>query len=137
MILASHHTQSRKNPKNSIGSYVKNGYIDSYMVEITPQELKTRLDKGGEFVLIDVREQDEFDICHLDNAVLVPLSQFQQQIEDLKSYTNKEVVCYCHHGTRSLQAALWMLKNGFNNVKSLKGGIDLWAREIEPEMERY
>lgn len=105
------------------------------MLEITSNELKSRLDKGENLLLLDVREPDEFDICRLENAQLIPMRQLPGRLNEINS--KQAIVCYCHHGVRSLQAATWLFKNGFKNVKSLRGGIDHWAEVIEPEMERY
>ena len=102
---------------------------------IQAEELKKVLDEGKNVLLLDVREPDEYDICHLENAHLIPMRDLPKRIIELNP--GQQTVCYCHHGIRSLQAAQWLSKNGFKNVKSLAGGIDQWAERIEPEMERY
>ena len=104
-------------------------------MEITPQELKSKMDQGEKITLIDVREPEEYALCFLKGAKLISLNELPERFAELNS--NDFTVLYCHLGGRSLQAALWLKQNGFQNVWSLKGGIDAWAQTIEPAMERY
>ncbi len=103
--------------------------------EISPEELKLKLDRGEKITLIDVREADEYEICHLKEAKLIPLRQIPNCMAELNP--DQLTVLYCHHGMRSAQAALWLMQNGIQNVASLNGGIDAWAQQVDPEMERY
>ncbi len=103
--------------------------------EISPEDLKMKLDQGEPMTLIDVREPDEFEICRLAKAKLIPLRQIPNCLGEFGA--DELIVLYCHHGIRSAQAALWLKQNGLKNVVSLCGGIDAWAQEIDPEMERY
>ena len=108
--------------------------------EITPQELAARLRNGNRPYLLDVREPDEWEIVHIDGAVLMPITVLAEQgasalPPDLKPDT--EVVVYCHHGARSAQVTAWLLRNGYTNVKNLSGGIDEYAVAVEPPLPRY
>ena len=103
--------------------------------EISVQELKAKLDHGEPIQLIDVREPMEHQIVCLEEAQLIPMNDLPQHIEGLDS--NHEIILYCHHGMRSMQAAYYLYQNGFQNVKSLTGGIDQWAIEIDPTLNRY
>ena len=103
--------------------------------EISAEELKTKLDNGEKITLVDVRETDEYEICHLEGAKLIPLRQLPKHLNEINK--NQPIIFYCHYGMRSAQAVLWLNQNGFANVANLRGGIDEWARTIEPEMERY
>ncbi len=103
--------------------------------EISVEELKLKLDRNEEIVIIDVREPDEYEICHLEDAKLIPIRQLPNQLKELNP--NQPTVLYCHHGIRSAQAALWLAQNGFTHAMSLRGGIDEWALKIDSEMERY
>lgn len=103
--------------------------------EMSADELKTKLDNRENIILIDVRETDEYEICHLEQAKLIPLRQLPKHLNEINK--NQLIIIYCHHGPRSAQAALWLNQNGFVNVASLRGGIDEWAQRVEPEMERY
>ena len=103
--------------------------------EISPAELQAKLIAKMPLILIDVREKEEYDICCLKEAQLISIRDLPSRAGELDA--GAEMVLYCHHGMRSLQAALWLRKNGFPNVKSLSGGIEAWAEEIDPSMERY
>ena len=104
-------------------------------LEISSEELKSKLDKQEQLTIIDVREPDEYEICHLKTAKLIPLRQIPSCLSELNP--NGLTVLYCHHGIRSAQATLWFQKMGFENAKNLEGGIDAWAERIDPLMERY
>jgi len=103
-------------------------------VEITPEELKERLERD-DVVLVDVREPHEWDICHIEGAKLIPLSEFTRRINELDSAS--EIVLYCHHGQRSMRALRFLEKAGFRKLWNLKGGIDAWALSVDPDMPRY
>ncbi len=103
--------------------------------EISPDELQLKLNRGEKITLIDVRGADEYEICHLEGAKLIPLKQIPNCLPELDP-TNLTVL-YCHYGMRSAQATLWLMQNGISNVANLTGGIDAWAQQIDPEMERY
>ena len=102
--------------------------------EITPEELKSLLD-AKKVKVIDVREPNEYDICHLEGAKLIPLSQFTQRIGELDSAD--ELVLHCHKGVRSMKALELLRSAGFKKVKSLRGGIEAWADKIDSSMARY
>ncbi len=103
--------------------------------EISPQELKQKLDENNSVILLDVREQSEYDIVHLEDAQLIPLNTLPQHIDSLPS--DQEIVVYCHHGQRSLYATAYLHQNGYTNAKNLIGGIDQWATEIDTTLRRY
>ena len=103
--------------------------------EISPQELKQKLDENDSVFLLDVREQSEYDIVHLDDAQLIPLNTLPHKIDSLPS--DQEIIVYCHHGQRSLYATTFLHQNGFTEAKNLTGGIDQWAAEIDTKLRRY
>ena len=103
--------------------------------EISPEALKQKLDANESVLLLDVREQSEYDIVHLEDARLIPLNTLPQHVEGLPS--DQEIVVYCHHGQRSLYAVAYLQQNGFNDAKNLIGGIDQWAIEIDSTLQRY
>jgi adenylyltransferase/sulfurtransferase len=106
------------------------------MVEqITVHDLKEKMDKGEKFVLVDVRNQNELDICKFDNAVHIPLHQLSVRFTELDP--DAEIILACHHGGRSLQAAHFLFNQGYRKVSNLMGGIDAWACHIDPTMARY
>ena len=104
-------------------------------LEISPHALKQKLDEDESILLLDVREPSEYDIVHLEGARLIPLNTLPQHIDSLPS--DQDIVVYCHHGQRSLYATAYLHQNGFTDAKSLAGGIDQWAAEIDPTLDRY
>ena len=104
-------------------------------LEVTPAELQRELAGGRPVVLVDVREVPEWELVRLEGARLAPLSRLPGLAHSLDPSAN--IVAYCHHGIRSLQAATFLRSVGLPHVRSLAGGIDRWAREIDREMVRY
>ncbi len=102
--------------------------------EITTIELKRKIDNGEKVLLLDVREPYEHEYVNLGGS-LIPLNQLRQRFKELD--TDHEIVVYCHRGNRSAFAVNFLLKRGFSNVKNLVGGIDDWAKQIDPELPRY
>jgi len=105
------------------------------MNEITPQELKARLDRSDRPLLLDVRQEWETRLCRLDNAVHIPIEEIELRTEELDP--TDEIVVYCHQGVRSAAVAEYLRSLGFKNVKNLAGGLDAWARSVDSGMRRY
>lgn len=103
--------------------------------EITPEELKARLDKGDNLFILDVREPAEYAVCKLNSSVLIPLGEVAKRLNELDS--SQEIVVHCKLGGRSAKAVDILRSAGFKNVKNLIGGIDAWAQKIDPTMPRY
>jgi len=103
--------------------------------EIAPKELKSRLDAHPAPVLLDVREDWETKLCRLPNAVHIPIEEIELRVEELTP--GDEIVVYCHQGVRSAAVANWLRQLGFTNVRNLAGGLDAWARTVDPSMRRY
>ena len=104
-------------------------------LEITPTETKARIARGDKLLLVDVREPWEFDLCRIAGAKLIPLGSLAANVNALLAAD--EVICYCHHGMRSLDAATWLRFQGLENAKSLAGGIERWSVEVDPNVPRY
>lgn len=102
---------------------------------ISPTELKTRLDKGDKLILLDVREQWEYDLAKLTDSILVPLGTLPQSLAKLNR--EAEIIAICHHGMRSADATNFLLQQGFANVKNLVGGIDAWSVQVDGTVPRY
>ncbi len=103
--------------------------------EIEAGELRAQLDRG-DVTLIDVREPHEWEIAHIPGARLVPLSALPDRLAEIPQ--TGDIVLYCHVGRRSMRALEFLRDNaGFTRVKSLRGGIDAWAAEIDPAIPRY
>ena len=105
------------------------------MDEITPQDLKGRLDRHDRPVLLDVREGWETKLCRLEHALHIPIEELEFRTEELNQ--DDEIVVYCHHGVRSAAVADHLRRLGFPRVRNLAGGLDAWARAVEPTMRRY
>ena len=103
--------------------------------DITASDLATRLNEGNHVHLIDVREPHELEISHLKNADLIPLGQMASRLSELDSA--EEIVLFCKSGTRSTRALELLASAGFRKMKNLKGGINAWAREIDPSLPVY
>jgi len=103
--------------------------------DITAPELAARLQKGNHIRLVDVREPHELEISQLEGASLIPLGQMAARLSELDSA--EEIVLFCKAGTRSARALELLLSAGFRKVKNLKGGINAWAREVDPSLPVY
>jgi len=86
-------------------------------------------------ILLDVRESWEFNICHIKNSTLIPMNEIAVRLTELDP--QQEIVVICHHGVRSRQVAMLLEYNGFNNIINLTGGIDAWAKKVDPLMPTY
>jgi rhodanese-related sulfurtransferase len=85
--------------------------------------------------LLDVREQWEFDTCHVDGAVLMQMNSIPARIDDLDE--DAAIVCICHHGSRSMQVAAFLERNGFGKITNLTGGMHAWALQVDGAMPTY
>ena len=104
-------------------------------IEITTHELKKMIDEKSSFTLIDVREPHEYQICRIEGATLMPLATIANQMTGLDQ--TGEIITYCHAGMRSYKAAEFLKSMGFGKVRSLKGGIKSWSRDIDPSIPVY
>ncbi|HEX8955582.1 MAG TPA: rhodanese-like domain-containing protein [Burkholderiaceae bacterium] len=86
-------------------------------------------------LLLDVREQREYEICHIDDVTLMPMNTVPARIEELDP--EAEIVCICHHGGRSMQVAAFLERNGFSKVSNLTGGVHAWSQQVDPGMPTY
>lgn len=106
-------------------------------MEIAPQDLAQRLRKGGQVWLLDVRHEWEHQLARLPDQALIPLHELPSRLDEVQPPEGAQVVCYCHHGVRSLSAAAILRQAGFVDAVSLAGGIDLWSRSVDPSVPRY
>jgi len=103
--------------------------------DITATELAERINEGNHLHLLDVREPHELEISSLDDADLIPLGQLASRMSELDSA--EEMVIFCKSGTRSVRALELLVSAGFRKVKNLEGGINAWAREVDPSLPVY
>ena len=106
-------------------------------MEIAPQQLAEKLRRGERVWLLDVRHEWEHQLARLPGEALIPLHELPARLDEVRPPEGVEIVCYCHHGMRSLSAAAILRQAGFGNAVSLAGGIDLWSRAIDPSVPRY
>lgn len=109
------------------------------MQEITVQELKNKIDNNEEVFVLDVREPFEQYQSKLDydNSKLIPVGELADRVDEIESQKDREIVCLCRSGARSAQACKMLEREGFENVKNLKGGINKWAKEIDNSLPVY
>jgi len=103
--------------------------------ELSPAELKQRLAEREPLVLLDVRQDWETRLCRLENAVHIPIEEIELRNGELNP--DDEIVVYCHQGVRSAAVAEYLRSLGFASVRNLAGGLDAWARAVDPSMRRY
>lgn len=107
----------------------------SAIAQIRPHELALRLSATSELTLLDVRELWEFEICHIQGSLHIPMGQIPTRIDELSR--TSEFVVICHHGVRSQNTAIYLYKQGFTNILNLYGGIDAWAKTVDKAMAVY
>jgi adenylyltransferase/sulfurtransferase len=103
-------------------------------------QLKLPGASAGDFVLLDVRREDERAIAKIEPSVFIPLSELERradELEDDEGGRDRKIVIYCHHGRRSLRAAAALRAMGFRNAVSMWGGIEEWAVSVDPKVKRY
>jgi molybdopterin/thiamine biosynthesis adenylyltransferase/rhodanese-related sulfurtransferase len=103
--------------------------------DMSPHELKRRMDAGEPFELIDVREPFEYEIARIDGAKLIPLGEITERLDELNG--DQLIIVHCHSGKRSAQAVGLLQQHGFTKVHNLEGGIDAWSDQIDPSVPKY
>jgi rhodanese-related sulfurtransferase len=98
-------------------------------IEIAPREVTELLARDNKVLFVDVREQWEYDLAHIEGSVLIPLGEIPANLARLERA--EELVLFCHHGVRSLDAAAWLRAQG------VTGGIERWSAEIDLNVPRY
>ena len=105
-------------------------------IDINPLEVKQLLTEDG-IVLIDCREPNEWDVAKIDGAILIPMSNWANEIEQLEKFAGRRLVVRCHHGGRSLRVTQWLRANGFPDAQNMAGGIDAWSDEVDATVPKY
>jgi adenylyltransferase/sulfurtransferase len=103
--------------------------------DIEPTEVKAKIDRGDRFVLIDVREPHEYQICNIPQAKLIPLGDLPKRVNELNSAD--EIVAHCKSGMRSAKAVDFLKQAGFKKVRNMKGGILAWSDKVDPTVPKY
>ncbi len=105
--------------------------------EITPREFVRRKAAGEPLVLIDCRTAPERDLATIPGSIHVPMHDLAARLPDLRAHESAPVVVHCHHGARSLQVAAALRDAGFDDVRSMAGGIHLWALDVDNKVPVY
>ena len=105
------------------------------MKHILPAELQARMVAGEKLQLVDVRELWEFNTARIGGSVLIPMGEVAARVAELDS--DADIIVICHHGGRSMQVAAFLEREGFSRVHNLTGGVDAWARTIDPSIPTY
>ena len=109
--------------------------------ELSVTEVKEKLDRGEEFLLLDVREPWEVNIAKIEGSLNIPMDEIPGRLEELKDRINNdsasEIVVYCHLGGRSASVSAYLMENGFKNVLNMIGGIKKWGETVEPALPQY
>ncbi len=104
-------------------------------IEIAPREVEALIVRGEKFLFVDVREKWEHETARIDGAVLIPLREIPANLPRLAG--TSQIVLFCHHGMRSLDAAAWLREQGVEGARSMSGGIERWTKEVDPLVPRY
>ena len=107
-------------------------------MEVSPQEVKARLDAGEKLALIDVREPNEFAITRIAGGELFPMRTVPAQLQRLEGLADEgTLIVYCHHGVRSLNVVNWLRQQGVEGCQSMAGGIEAWSVLVDSSVPRY
>lgn len=104
--------------------------------EITPEEVKAKLDQKQAFTLLDVREPWEFETAKISGAKLMPMGDVPTRAHQ-ELDPDDEIVVVCHHGVRSMNVTVWLRQQGFEKAQSMRGGIDAWSRTVDATVPKY
>ncbi len=108
---------------------------DDGLATINVHELKRKMENNGAFAIVDVREEFEYDIARIEGSKLIPLGELPERLDELQK--DEEIILLCKSGTRSAHAAQLLRAAGFARAYSLEGGVDAWADQIDPAMQKY
>lgn len=104
--------------------------------ELTPEQLRQRLDAGEDLQLVDVRQPEEYDFCRIEGSLLIPLGELPRRADEISP--ERPVVLICHHGVRSMQALGYLQHRlGLHNLLNLRGGIHAWSTKVDPSVPVY
>src|SRR2546425_10455656 len=106
-------------------------------LEITPQEVKLRMEAGEKLHLIDVREPHEFELAKIGGATLLPMRSVPGELQALEARADEApLIVYCHHGVRSLNVVHWLREQGVEACHSMAGGVDAWSLTGDSSLPR-
>lgn len=103
-------------------------------IEVTAEDVQKKRKAGEDFMLLDVREPSEVQTARVEGATIIPMGEIPARLNELP---DKPIVVMCHHGVRSLKVTTWLRQHGFDNVQSMRGGIDAWSKTVDPKVPTY
>jgi rhodanese-related sulfurtransferase len=103
--------------------------------EITPEEVKTKLENRDRPVLLDIRDPWEYATAHIEGSKHIPMDELPSRAAELDPTAH--IVVFCHAGVRSAHVTEWLRQSGFDKVQSMRGGIDRWSRTVDPSVPVY
>jgi rhodanese-related sulfurtransferase len=106
-------------------------------LEIDVHDVNQLLQRGEEFLFLDVRQPNEFQTASLPGTILIPLGELASRLAELEPYRDSRVVVHCHHGGRSMRAVMGLRQQGFKGAQNMAGGIDAWSQVVDPQVPRY
>jgi rhodanese-related sulfurtransferase len=107
-------------------------------LEISPQDVQSRLSSGDSVALIDVREPAEHAAARIEGAELIPMRTVPGELPSLEARAqDRALIVFCHHGVRSLNVVHWLRQQGVEACQSMAGGIDAWSLHVDPAVPRY
>lgn len=118
-------------------SGLPSGYPFQPEWEIAPRELRRSLDAGEDILVIDCRTAQERELARIEGSMHVPFQDVSSQLERLRDFQDRTIVVHCHQGGRSLRMTALLRREGFAHVRSLAGGIHLWAIDVDPRVPTY
>jgi rhodanese-related sulfurtransferase len=111
---------------------------DTLAFEVTPGEVKQRLDRGERLFLIDVRQPEEHQLTRIAGAELIPMDTIPNRLGELEALADEApLVVFCHHGMRSANVVNWLRGQGVTASQSMAGGIERWSADVDPSVPRY
>lgn len=109
----------------------------NFPIEVDVNHVKSLQDSGAEFLFLDCREPNEYETASIPGTTLIPMSEMQDRVEELKEHQEKHIIVHCHHGGRSMRVTQWLRGQDFSKVQNMAGGIDAWSLQIDESVPRY
>ncbi len=105
--------------------------------EVSAFEVHARRQRGEDFLLLDVRDPDEYERARIEGSTLIPVGELGDRLDEIAEHRGGPVVVHCHHGPRSRRACELLIENGFTQVEEMAGGIEAWSLTVDPDVPRY
>jgi rhodanese-related sulfurtransferase len=106
-------------------------------LELGVQEARQLLAEQSAMLLLDCRNQHEFEFVHIEGACFIPMDEISERVREIDEFRSRRIIVYCHLGGRSLHVASWLRQQGFQQAQSMTGGVDAWAEQIDVSLPRY